>query len=634
MESKNSMLHEVQALYDAIYRDLIALHPSISIDIERDSSRLRNAAVSVGLPFYTMTLPAGAKWFDKSLSAGRLIEPRPPHFGVKGKGDVRPKLLFGLMSQIFEPDGTLRSVVEVSYVASVRQVLLAAKKLRMDCEERYKNESVLDFHKIERSLPRPREQTWDHDDPRWSNLSGHPIWGDHSEFDGQTHMFDTPDALLQLDFEPDWEGFRRFSAGVLHQLGQFHPYQVRAKHGPGAVSDREKSYVKYDFKYWTERLEAVFPYDWHASTDLSVPDYVKYREFASQMHAVPKTQSGPRLIAAEPIAHQWIQQGIREWLESRVKCSILGNSIDFRSQQMSRDAALDASRTGLSATVDLSSASDRLSCRLVDYVFQSRPDILDALHACRTRAMIDTDGELILLRKYSTQGSAVIFPMQSVIYSMLAIWAVMLKYNRKDFSYAKWASLQVRVFGDDIIIPTDVYPVLAGLLKTCLLKVNESKSHNTGFFRESCGMDAYAGVDVTPAYFRAAYDATPDALVSVIECSNNFHKKGLWHTALHLLTTVPPSERKLLAVGVGIGSVSLFSFCGEAMDHLVKRWNPKLHREERRALDVTIKVPKRVGDGNGSLNQYLFEVPDPLLPYKAGEVTRPRSRKTTRWVHR
>jgi hypothetical protein len=198
--------------------------------------------------------------------------------------------------------------------------------------------------------------------------------------------------------------------------------------------------------------------------------------------------------------------------------------------------------------------------------------------------------------------------------------------------YYAWACRQVRVYGDDIIVPKNAYTVLAGLLETCLLKVNESKTHTTGFFRESCGMDAFKGVDVTPAYLRSAYSSAPDALESVIQCSNNFFKKGLWRTAEHLLSTLPEKERKLLPIGEGIGSTAVFSYCGQSLDHLQKRWNSNIHVDEYRALIVTTKVTMVHGSGNGPLSQFFFEEPDPDHPYQSGQVGRARSRKTTGWV--
>jgi hypothetical protein len=632
MDSNNSMLTEVRLLYAAIFLDLGKLHPTICAELEREFTRLLKAESACGLPFYTIALPDGHKWLDKSLSSGRLVEPRPPHFGVKGKGDKRPRFLWVLFSRIFEPDGTLQLALDPSYIQSLRQVMMACKKLDMECERKYTDESVTKFHEIEKSLPKPRIDSWNSNIPRWVHLTGHPIWGPAAELDRQACVPDVADTLLQLDEKFDWDGLRRFSARVLHSFGQFDPFAIEPKHGPGAVSDREAKYVKYDFRSWTNRLEPVFPYDYHANSGLSVPDYVVYKEYPSKMHAVPKTQSGPRLIAAEPTSHQWIQQGIRRWLEQRTKRSILAGCIDFTSQHLSRDMCLEASVSGDSATVDLSSASDRLSVRLVEFLFQHNRPLLDGLHASRTRAIESLNGEVLYLNKFASQGSAVIFPLQSIVYTILALWAVGLTRGQRHYEGIASLATSVRVFGDDIIVPSDAYPVLQGLLETLLLKVNDNKSHFHGFFRESCGMDAYKGVDVTPAYLRKFYSKTPENLSSVTEASNNFFKKGYWHTAKHLEKTVPEAERKLIPVGTGLGSVALFSYCGNCMDHLAKRWNDNYHIWEHRVITVDTRVDLRHGDGEGSLTQFFFEEPSPLLPYRSGQVSQVRSRKRTRWV--
>lgn len=626
------MLREVQLLYSHLFNDLGKLHPAIHTDLQRDLSRLLDAGVSSGLSFYTISLPSACKWFDHSLSEGHINSSRPPHFGVKSKFDRRPAFLHGLFSGIFDVDGTLRPQQDVTCIQSVRQILLLCKKLDMVCEQERTDETVSKFHEIEKSLPRSWSQTWDSDIPSWVPRFGHPIWGPSTELNGQAYLPDFADSMLQLDFEPDWEGLRRFSARILSSFGLFDPFATRPKHGPGAVSDRSAGFVKYDHAYWTDRLEPVFPYDFHANGGLSVPDYVKYEEHASKMHAVPKTQSGPRLIAAEPIAHQWIQQGIRRWLEDQCGESFLAPVIDFRSQEKSKEFALAASYDGRHATVDLSSASDRLSTRLVEYLFQVNRPLLDGLHACRTRALVSLTGETVLLRKFATQGSAVIFPVQSICYAILALWAVKITYDLQDWDSIARLRDRVRVFGDDIIIPADAYPVLKGLFESLLLKVNADKSHANGFFRESCGMDAYRGVDVTPAYYRSAYSRSPESLVSVIECSNNFFKKGYWETATHLTTTVPTKELSMVAVATGLGAIGLFSFCGDDLSHLDTRWNGNLHRTEYHVIDVSAKVTQLQGRGEGSLTQFFFEEPDPLLNYKSGQASKPRLRKRTRWV--
>ncbi len=637
-----SALTEVVGLYEAVFEDILLMHPSIhKREINRDLSRLREASMVSGLPLFTITLPSICKFLHRSLDDGSLGVDRPPLTGAKSRDDLRPKFLYGLWSLIFEMDGTLRSEVDISAISSLRQVLLVVKKLKLKCEQRYVDMAIADFREIEKSLPTSWDDTWDCNDPIWSRRDGHPIWGPITMDKCETDLFNTSHPVLLNGIEPDWRGLRNFVARISSQLGDLYPFEVKPKHGPGAVSE-DTPYTKYDGYFWTERLESVFPYDWFGAPSPEYLDYVRYVEHPSRLIAVPKTQSGPRLIAAEPTCHQWIQGGLQRWLEQAIPKTILGNCIDFRSQKTSRLLALESSGSRQYCTIDLSSASDRLTTRLVEYCFQGNRSLLDALHACRTRCVEVEPHELILLRKFSTQGSACTFPVQTIVFSLLAIWACALTYNKKDWKSLTGFAKQVRVFGDDIIVPNDVYPVLTSLLGECQLKVNESKSFSNGKFRESCGMDAYDGQDVTPAYFRQLLGSAPTSLESVIQCSNNFHKKGYWHAADYLLKTVLVQDLAKIPV-VRIhedsdgrtqddGALGLASFTGSSVQHLPRRWNPDYQRHEVQVLAISNKVVKTRAKGHGDLLQFFSEEPDPDLPYSGGQVTDVKSRKALAWV--
>lgn len=636
-----SVLTEVMGLYDAIFLDLVKQHPSIRSELERDISRLHDCADSSGLPFFTITLPSLGKYLHTCLDEERLVDPRPPLLGAKSKTDKRPKFLFGLWSNVYEPDGTLRSDLDISSIASMRQVFLAVKKLKLECEQGYVDKTIAEFRDIETSLPKSWDDTWDVDNPIWCRRDEHPLWGASTVDECQADMFDDSHTMLRLAFDPNWSGFRNFCARFSSQLGDFHPFEltsdgqpaVRPKHGPGAVSDRT-SYTKYDGRYWTYRLEPLFPYDWFGAPSSEHLDYVQYREFPSQLIAVPKTQSGPRLIAKEPTAHQWIQGSIRQWLEDRLKRSILRYSVDFRDQSASQRLTLEASITRSHATVDLSSASDRLSTRLVEYVLQGNHSLLDALHASRTRCVRMLDGELMQLRKFATQGSACTFPVQTIVFSLLATWSVAISRDRFDWEDLVGFAKEVRVFGDDIIVPNDAYSVLTSLLATCGLKVSAPKSFSHGFFRESCGMDAYKGIDVTPAYCRQLYGPAPTSLESVIECSNNFFRKGWWHTADYLQKTVPSQElQKLRVVGPDSGAFGLLSFVGDSVSHLPRRWNRDTHVWEAKVLMVATATKRTRGQGHGDLLQFFIEDPASaaFTKYEGGQVSGLRQRKLTKW---
>ncbi len=655
MKSECSLAY---GLMEEILRDLSSMYPSVETDFSVDAETLRRLTDEKGLGLYTLILPECAAYLHRSLDARHLVEDRPPLTGRISSSDPRPRLLRGLWSRVFDFDGTLKVDADSDAILGLRQVYLCFKKLNKDCDEHVVQQTVDEFARTDRQLPESWKDTWDCDDPKWVPRHGHPLWGATGlEYRGED-LFNSP-SLPYTGLEFPWDQLRQLCGIFSTQLGPFDPYgsaddgnrgadggysasrrAFRPKHGPGAVYDRSREFVKYDLARWTRRLEVMFPYDWFASTSLSVPEYVKYEEFPSRLLAVPKTQKAPRLIAAEPTAHQWIQGGIESWLRSRLSRTFLQGSITLEDQSLSQAAALEASKTGTHATVDLSSASDRLSTRLVEYVFQANRPLLDALSASRTRCVEMPSGELMLLRKFATMGSACTFPVQTIVFALLSTWAVMLARgegkvtSRTLRSYAS----QVRVFGDDIILPVDGYPVLRSLLATLGLKVNESKSFANGKFREACGMDAHDGVDVTPAYLRAFYSPAPALLASVVEASNNFFRKGFWRAAAYVESMIPDNERKLLAVTSIRGetllsrSLGLVSFVGESVDHLTQRWNRDLHQWEARSISTIAKVRKTQGQGDGSLLQFFHEEPSQWLPYKSGQTTGSHVRKHVGWV--
>jgi len=87
-------------------------------------------------------------------------------------------------------------------------------------------------------------------------------------------------------------------------------------------------------------------------------------------------------------------------------------------------------------------------------------------------------------------GNATTFPVQSLVF-----WSICVS-TLEVVGYKNPAD--VYVFGDDIIVPTEVAPLIMAVLPCFGLVVNQNKSFHKGAFRESCGTDAFNGVNVTP----------------------------------------------------------------------------------------------------------------------------------------
>jgi hypothetical protein len=269
-------------------------------------------------------------------------------------------------------------------------------------------------------------------------------------------------------------------------------------------------------------------------------------EVPARMICVPKTAKGPRIIAAEPSEHMYVQKLMANWLEEKIETSIMGAFINFRDQSASGKLVIKASLDRDLATIDLSSASDRLSLYVVERMFRSNPSFLKALHASRTRWLRLPTGECIELKKFASQGTALTFPVQTLVFFIIA----MAVATNGDVSYEGFRKQvnKVRIFGDDIIIPNTGFAEVVDLLHMLNLKVNVEKSFSCGYFRESCGVDAFKGYDITPVKPKTTISDSPASRLAVLDTSNNLFYKGYWYASEQLRHRQRP--RRQFAFGV------------------------------------------------------------------------------------
>lgn len=575
--------------------------------------------------------PDLGKVYDQGLSTGWFNSKTMPRAFGKAEfhGDLQNTWIYReLLFATFDSFGQLDVSTSAEDIAFTRQILYLYKKAVVACPEENVLDAVEEFVRIEEGL-RPPFGTWDADQwfcPKVSFAS------------------DLPSLGLKR-WESFWKVLDWVSLMIVPRTALL-PSDILPKHGPGAVSDMRTGGDKYSFPHWPTKLEGLFPYSQFAFANEALYHFDGDKEVSSKeppvrLLAVPKTFKGPRLIASEPIAHQFIQQGIMRWIRQNMP-EVLRRTVNFRDQGPSREAALAASRSGKSATVDLSSASDRLSCWVVERFFRSNQTILRALHAARSRVLVDGTGSVpelsVQLRKFAAQGAAFTFPVQTLVYSAVAISSVIVEegWALRKSSLIRAAGL-VRVFGDDIILPSSCVPLLSAALTMLQLRVNKAKTHSEGYFRESCGMDAYSSTDVTPVYVRQL--TPPTTMLDVpswVEVSNSFHKSGYWATAAWMLSTLPVRARRgILTSHVDGGGVRAFTFCQGYAASCKRRWNLKLHRQEVHVLSSSAQLTRGEREGSRSLQnllQYFLEVPDPETNWSSGWVVRNRSLIRFRWV--
>lgn len=594
---------------DAVLRDYVLTYPEDSLEALRDSKRVHQASLYRGTQFYTDVLPSFLDILLRGIEEGRLADTSGLPFGKHRSARVHvPRMFSGMWLRVFTEMGLLREDADPTTMTCLMTILSIGKKLLLETPTKHLKEVYDEYVSIDQSLPRP-SGLWDvelFDDEPLLEVSTSSLedYGNSGVLfaDRARHLGRPDDDLLDSTSGSESGlkgGDRSLLADVQRVadytsalLGYFDPDELVGRHGPGAVSDLPHGGYKFNFPGWNSRLECVFPFDVHGilNSGLSTDDdesrereHLFLGEPASSLLHVPKTRKKPRLIAEEPTANQWCQQAVAQELRRRVGRSPLGHSISFFDQGPSQVDCLNASMSGQRATLDLSSASDRLSCCVVEKVFRRNFSLLRLLSATRTRFCVFGPTapfkQVLRLRKYASMGSALTFPVQSIVFAAIAIGVGFHLSGWSRLTKQRYVALakEVRVFGDDIIVPKHWVMPLISTLEVLGLRVNVSKSFWNGKFRESCGMYAFKGYEVTPIRFQHAYVTDAATAWSYVDSANHAFLKGFWNLSIWIEQTVlqgykfPAVDRRLPPVGLVTNSVGVdptFS----------RRWDPNLQR--------------------------------------------------------
>lgn len=620
----NSLVTHLKGYFQAMFQDIAWLYRNPS-DWKRDQSRLLHELDNHGSRIATLDLPAIAKHLDRCLDEGAFTPSTLSLMGLGAQG--HPKFLGILWKRIF-PDGKLGITPDLDAINALRQLLISCKKLRLTCSDRRVSDELKEFFKIERDIRRPTS-TWDCDTLSRPDRAQH--FAELREDDRELHGLFGERSPQGLSSPHQLAVLQHVCDRIATQFGDLdlEDSSELPKHGPGVVATFGKDTSKYTFVNWSNKLQESFPADRYASYNcmadpemlLEGGSLLRNHEVPCRLIAVPKTQKAPRLIACEPNEHQWLQQLVRSQLEQRLARTALRHSISFRSQEPNRLRAMQGSIDGSFASVDLSSASDRLSCWTVERAFRRNLPLLRRLHACRTRwvkSELGLERRFIRLNKFGPMGSAVTFPVQSIVYACVGIAAVILSGDCIVTSRSiERASRQVTCFGDDILLPVQALPVLVALLTDLGLKVNTDKTFSKGNFRESCGIDCMLGVDLTPAYLLNPATRVPMAKAhSQIAIVNNFWQKGLWHTSNYLMRTIDDRGSSIPIVGPRSSVQGFISYCGT--NRLPSGWHEDLQQETYRGVRVVTRVPIGESHWTHRMFQWFCEKPPADSDWSSG----------------
>nr|URG16446.1 MAG: RNA dependent RNA polymerase [Leviviridae sp.] len=214
---------------------------------------------------------------------------------------------------------------------------------------------------------------------------------------------------------------------------------------------------------------------------------------------VPKTAKTDRSIAVEPSINVFYQLALGGQLRRRLARRprkgkpYAGWDLDC-AQAVHRQVAEAASVTREFATLDLSNASDTVARILVKILLpHAWHDALDDLRSKKTFI----DGMWVMLEKFSSMGNGFTFELETIIFAALACAVT------RECGYVGELGYDVFVFGDDIIVKTDVAHPLKSVLEFCGFSLNEDKTFIDDVpFRESCGADFFAGKPVRPYFLK------------------------------------------------------------------------------------------------------------------------------------
>jgi len=555
------------ALYHDISQGIISVRES---DIEKRviSSRVQ----SEGLSFLTKTLPSYGKAVDTALHSEASLQ--VPFF-EKRAGTAIPKFLGWLLEKIFTNEGHVRSNPDVYALKAFRQLVYFMYKLQLPYTQQLNEKVIEEFVSTEIELSSQR-----------------------------------------IDFgDPIIKTARTF---VSRLFRGFDCRDIFPSHGPGAVATGEASGEKSNFSRLYTCIEVVYPYTEYFCLGSAYADDRSYLESLTSLEAgtakvvlVPKDSRGPRLISCEPLEFQWIQQGLCRKLYSWIEAHRLTRGhVNFTDQTVNRELALLASRTCEYATMDMKDASDRVSLELVKNLF-SGTSLLEGLLASRSEMTRLPDGRVVKLHKFAPMGSAVCFPIEALCFYALS-YAILRRYGYR----ADYARKAIYVYGDDIIVRSEVYKLLLQHFPNYGLRFNMGKCCVSGFFRESCGCDAFKGIDVTPIRLRKTWSHrdTWDSseILAYVEQSNALHKAGYFTVADAIqimvenrygaLPFLPVEDTTGIANSVVSGSKDrtdfrysgYIAFQRYGIDHreanrkrgIRVRWNSDLHRLEVRSWTI------------------------------------------------
>lgn len=548
-----------------------------------------------GIGFLTKTLPRLGKAFDKALTQEHALN--ATEIGFDSDRDSKlPRFLGELFKRVLDPTGTVLQDPCAECVWMIRQVCFVYYKYELPYSSEQEQQVLQKFERTEQDLS--------------DGSNSLQILRTALE-----HSSPTSRRYPNRDPKTTFEIAREAKYLLSNVFAFFDPTDILPRHGPGVVATRQSLSGKFLWTNVSKRITDKYPFDEYFCSSLGhVCDChrrfstIGEEDLPARVLLVPKDSRGPRLISCEPVDFQWIQQGLSQAIVRLVERHPLTRfNVHFTDQQPNGFGALLGSETGKYATLDLNEASDRVSVELVRLLFP--PHIYEYLEACRSLQTVLPSGKVLTLKKFAPMGSALCFPILA-----LTVWAI-LTAGASDADTREG----ILVYGDDVIVPTAQAAKAMEQLESFGLKVNRDKSCIKGFFRESCGVDAFKGRNVTPVRIRTVWSSTPSpgSYSSWVAYANSFYDRKCFNVYNYIV-------EKLIAVYGSIPGEELHLAAPSLRETPVQqrplksRTNYFLQKKQYRVWDVKSPSVIQVIDGWSMLLRYFTEAQRAPLPFDRG----------------
>lgn len=575
-------------------------------DLRLTTQVIRKRYLLEGTGFLTKTLPRLCKHFDQALTGTIKLNPTSVGFSTS-KGSELPRFLGEFFSKIFHSDGSVLPDPDALCVGVIREILLVFYKYELPYTDDQEQEVVsafkqaeLDISNLDTLFAEMRDRL-----PDYCSQRVHQRW----------RRFNS----CELPMSPEiwrYETARRARKMLYTLFESFDPTHIQPRHGPGVVATKQRLWEKYQWSNVSSRITRSYPFDayfcasaGHVCDSYDTFPSITEEDLPARVLLVPKDSRGPRLISCEPVDFQWVQQGLGRAIVRHVEEHWISRfNVHFTDQGPNQRGALLGSKYGEGthkwnySTLDLKEASDRVHLGLVRLLF---PDgLYDYLENCRSSSTVLPCGEVLKLKKFAPMGSALCFPVMA-----LTIWAILAAAAPNADTRES-----ILVYGDDVIVPAAYAESAMAILELFGLKINRSKSCVQGLFKESCGVDAFKGVNVTPVRLRTVWDESPrpEVYSSWIAYANSFYDRSCFTTYDYIVSRLTavygciPEDGLLAPKELDQPVPSLRVTPAECSYHK-RRWNPKLQKLEYLVRIVAAPSVYHTMPGWSSLLRFFAE---------------------------